>query len=76
MQSMFCYHCGGELADGAIPFIFPTDISAAPSRPDEMCRCSEIVHQWPCQLSVGKPRFTEDPRAPLFSACGVNRRVH
>jgi hypothetical protein len=30
--AQYCYHCGGELAEGVLPFILPTDTAPATPR--------------------------------------------
>jgi hypothetical protein len=33
--AQYCYHCGGELAEGVLPFILPTDTAPATPRPGQ-----------------------------------------
>ncbi len=42
MQESYCYHCGGVLSRGALPFIHVTDAQEATPRPGKPCRCSKI----------------------------------
>jgi len=39
----YCHHCGGELAEGALPLIFPADNTPATPRPGDACGCEEAV---------------------------------
>jgi hypothetical protein len=38
-----CQHCGGELAEGVLPLIVPTDSPPAEPQPGEPCRCEETI---------------------------------
>jgi hypothetical protein len=39
----FCYHCGGEIAEGAPPRLFETNTPPAEPHPGTPCRCGEVI---------------------------------
>ncbi len=53
----YCYHCGGELADGALPLIFPSDSAPADPRPGESCGCEEAVWNPEAYDRISDPRM-------------------
>jgi hypothetical protein len=54
--AQYCYHCGGELAEGVLPFILPTDTAPATPRPGQACKCEEISEE------LEEYRRSSDPR--------------
>ncbi len=54
----YCQHCGGELAEGVLPFISPTDSPPADPRPGEPCRCDEVVQDFETYNRTSDPRVS------------------
>jgi hypothetical protein len=56
----YCQHCGGELADGVLPFIVPIDGPPAEPRPGEPCRCDEVVEDFEVYHRTSDPRIASE----------------
>ncbi len=50
---VYCQHCGGELAEGVLPLIVPTDSPPAEPQPGEPCRCDETTEDTSQPMSTG-----------------------
>lgn len=61
MTREYCYHCGGELAEGAPPRITSTQVAPAEPRPGQPCRCDEIPRDTGIKLRISGPYNADQP---------------